>query len=239
MKKLKLLGLLSVLVLVVMLSACGDDEGLFRTGSAVFLNTDYVDYRPDNSDAEASNVVATLDAQGEKIKPFTGITADAISRALQGKVYLVIPEQENGAIVLDADAQARVKAFVKGGGKIIFFANYNLGVLNDTFGFELETSADDIGTSDLDTAAAAHTAFAAGPATIDGNNAVAAVVTSSLPADSKSIYTDGADDTTVAVIKYGLGSITLIGWDWFDAAPVGSQDGGWLSVLKEAYGKKP
>jgi hypothetical protein len=237
MTKFKLLCVLSVLVLVGLLSACGDDDVLFfGTGSAVFVNTDYV------SATQTDNLIAALEAQGEKVTTFTGITADEIAKALRGKAYLVIPEQDVDPIELDADAQARVRAFVRSGGKIIHLGSW-LGYydfLNDTFGLALESGVDETGySSDLDTAAADHTAFAGGPSSIDGNDGTYALVTGSLPTGAKSIYSVDADNTTVAVIKQGLGTITFLGWDWYKGAPNGPQDGGWLSVLKSAYGIKP
>lgn len=57
--------------------------------------------------------------------------------------------------------------------------------------------------------------------------------TSSLPGSAKSIYTTGTD-TTVALIPFGSGTIAFLAYDWFNAEPVGSQDGGWLQVLDSA-----
>lgn len=38
----------------------------------------------------------------------------------------------------------------------------------------------------------------------------------------------------VADIPFGAGQIVYLGWDWYDGAPDGSQDNGWLKVLKSA-----
>jgi hypothetical protein len=35
----------------------------------------------------------------------------------------------------------------------------------------------------------------------------------------------------VFVIPEGSGRIGVLGWDWYDAQPVGSADNGWVSVL--------
>src|SRR5207248_269999 len=91
------------------------------------------------------------------------------------------------------------------------------------------------------TAAAAGTPFAGGPATLPINlNAVDTVLTSSLPSSqtlpitSTVIYQDSNGNAAVTLIKYGDGFIVILGWDWFDAQPVGTQDGGWLAVLNTA-----
>jgi hypothetical protein len=82
------------------------------------------------------------------------------------------------------------------------------------------------------------TPFANGPATLPINlNAVDTVLPGSLPSSqtqpvaSKVIYQDEAGNAVVAQIGYGNGNILILGWDWFDATPVGSQDGGWLALL--------
>jgi hypothetical protein len=36
------------------------------------------------------------------------------------------------------------------------------------------------------------------------------------------------------VIPNGSGNVILLGWDWYDAAPVGAEDGGWNAVFEAA-----
>jgi hypothetical protein len=87
------------------------------------------------------------------------------------------------------------------------------------------------------TAEAATTPFASGPATLPLNlNAVDTVLAASLPGPptSKVIYADSNGNAVVALITYGVGSIVILGWDWFNAVPVGTQDGGWLEVFNTA-----
>ena len=36
---------------------------------------------------------------------------------------------------------------------------------------------------------------------------------------------------SVFAADFGAGRVGGIGWDWFRAAPLGSDDGGWLNVL--------
>jgi hypothetical protein len=43
-----------------------------------------------------------------------------------------------------------------------------------------------------------------------------------------------AGDAAVLVIPQGAGFIIYMGWDWFNAAPFGSEDGGWVEVLARA-----
>jgi hypothetical protein len=76
------------------------------------------------------------------------------------------------------------------------------------------------------------------------------VLESSLPAGAFTIYSDGAGGATVVDIPFGDGSITLLGWDWFDSNPPNSTveaaatahqrggggpfDGGWQLLFKDS-----
>ena len=42
----------------------------------------------------------------------------------------------------------------------------------------------------------------------------------------------GPNQSVVTMIPYGSGKIYVLGWDWFDASPLGGEDGGWLSLLE-------
>jgi hypothetical protein len=42
----------------------------------------------------------------------------------------------------------------------------------------------------------------------------------------------GPNQSLVTMIPYGSGKIHVLGWDWFDAAPIGAEDGGWLHLLE-------
>ncbi|MCW8984742.1 MAG: IPTL-CTERM sorting domain-containing protein, partial [Thermoanaerobaculales bacterium] len=58
-------------------------------------------------------------------------------------------------------------------------------------------------------------------------------VASSLPPGSLVIYeaNTGPADSVVTLIPEGAGWIVFFGWDWYNGAPTGSEDGGWLEVL--------
>jgi hypothetical protein len=58
---------------------------------------------------------------------------------------------------------------------------------------------------------------------------------SGLPGNARSIYQElEGGDPVVAWIPFGSGTVVALGWDWYDAIPRGSQDGGWLDVLGRA-----
>jgi len=239
---------------------------------AVFDNSDYVDNTSTDFSAEGPNTIASLQSFGENVTPFTDISADAFSTALAGKDSLVIPEQERRSSPpclsddMDAAAKDVVKNFVSAGGQLVDLSternNCNDKIVNDIFGFNLPASVDKPatrgGSGDIytKTADAAGTEFADGPASLPQNNGTDALDPTTLPPGAKVIYADPDGFAAVVDIPFGDGSITLLGWDWFDSSPPdptlgpppslaprglqlrgdssGGQDFGWQDVLRRS-----
>ncbi len=204
---------------------------------SLFFDPAYVD-TGSTTDGEATNVIAALVAKGCQVQTFTGVTPTAFSNALVGADILYIPELENGdlASVLSASAKSVISNFVAGGGGLIINGqggSWDENFVNQVFGHSI-ASASWSGPTIL-TGAAAGTAFAGGPSPIPENNGTYEWLRSSLPAGSLSIYQDsGALYTTVAVIPRGAGKIIFLAYDWFNAVPRGTQNGGWDEVLRRA-----
>jgi uncharacterized repeat protein (TIGR01451 family) len=199
---------------------------------AVFDDPAYVDTGGSTS-SESDNVQAGLAAMGHTVQPFTGIDEASWSAALGGANVLVIPELEvnsNLGYDLSLAARAVIADFVNQGGGLIEFY-YGSDFLNPVFGFSLSDSGGD---SSSITAAAMGTAFQGGPATLPSNNATWGLDSSTFPPGGLTIYSSGGNNAEVAWLPYGAGQIVYLGWDWFDAAPPGNQDGGWLEVLERA-----
>ena len=133
---------------------------------------------------------------------------------------------------MESSARTAIADFVSDGGTLIINADassHYIYLLNSTFGYWLSSGS--WGSPyNLNTTDAAGTVFAAGPASLPYNNGTYDLSTASLPAGALSIYED-ASNTAVAQIAYGDGTIIILCWDWYDAAPTGSLDGGWLEVL--------
>jgi YVTN family beta-propeller protein len=199
---------------------------------AVFDDPNYVDTEGYTS-SESDNVQAGLAAMGYIVQPFTGIDEASWSAALAGANILAIPELENNSYLgndLSPAARSVIADFVSQGGGLIQFY-YGSDFLNPVLGLSLDHSGGD---SSSITAAAEGTAFHGGPASLPSNNATWGLDRTTFPAGGLAIYSSGGNSAEVAWMPYGGGQIVYLGWDWYDAAPPGSQDGGWLEVLNRA-----
>lgn len=186
--------------------------------------------------SESDNVQASLSALGHSVTAFSGTNAADFQAALSGAQVVLFPEFENGNFVPDSAAQDVIRGFVASGGTLIMHGDRDSGdedFLNTVFGLALAggvntTSGTAVGTGDR-----AGTTFADDQASLPNNNGTYTVQTSSLPTGALSLY-EFSGNTAVAALGYGTGQIVLLAYDWFDAAPTGSADGGWLDVLDSA-----
>jgi hypothetical protein len=203
----------------------------------VFDNPSYVDTGGTSSN-ESDTMQASLASLGHTVTTFTGISDTDFAAALAGKDTLVIPETEIGDLnaALTPAARTVIANFVAGGGGLIKNGHRvrDEDLLDAIFGFSLTSVALSTGGNGGNiTAAATGTPFDGGPASLIANNATSALGAASLPAGSLALY-ENASGVTVARMSHGAGRIVFLGWDWFNAAPLGSQDAGWLSVLDAA-----
>jgi predicted outer membrane repeat protein len=187
--------------------------------------------------SESDNVQATLSSLGASVSTFVGISGPQWTTELAGTGIVLIPEQENGSLSasLSSDAATALRNFVGAGGGLIVNGTYGSSntalLLNSVFGFA--TSEGTAGLTFTQTLAANGTAFSADAFSLPPNNGTNALATSSLPAGALSLY-EASGQTAIALLKYGSGKIVFLGWDWFEAAPAGSQDGGWIQALNSA-----
>jgi hypothetical protein len=205
---------------------------------ALFFDPLYVDTSP-APDGEATNLLASLQQLGYTVTTFTGTSEAEWRSAMGGKQLLVIPELEISPLspALDVTTKLFIASFVSRGGTLIVFAPRSgdpLAILNEAFEFGMTAAQTTTPPISL-TAEASGTPFEGGPATLPMNlSSVDAVLASSLPGGSRIIYADADGNGVVTQILYQGGNILILGWDWFDAAPLGAQDGGWLPVLDAA-----
>jgi Calx-beta domain-containing protein/Big-like domain-containing protein len=180
------------------------------------------------TDFSAAGFTAALAGKDSLVIPEEEGSLDAATRG--------VPQEDP---CLDAaltdDAKTVIRNFVSGGGQLVIMAVGEDGckeeLLNDIFTFSLVTSDEKLTASTRGggpeffskTPQAAGTEFQDGPATVGDNNATGVVLESSLPAGARAIYSDGAGDgnaaDAVTDIPYGDGSITTLGYDWFNSSP--------------------
>jgi uncharacterized repeat protein (TIGR01451 family) len=200
---------------------------------AVFNNSLYVDTSSGGVSAEAINVQASLTNLGFHVATFTDIPAAAASNRI-----LLFPEFEVRSLGPDLTPteRAALTNFVANGGLLIIHGQgANAGTfINTVFGLTVVESTQSAGgTVYTRTAATTGTEFTNDPPTITGNNGQITLAIPNLPPGTLSMYENGSQ-SAVSEMPYGNGRITYIGWDWYNAVPIGSQDGGWLSVLQSA-----
>jgi Ca2+-binding RTX toxin-like protein len=205
------------------------------TTVAVYDDPAFVD-TAGGSSAEGDNVQASLASFGHTVKTFTGTTGPAFSAGLAGVRLLVIPELENGdlAAALDQNALHTIRSYVATGGGLIVFdraGGNTTTFLNTVFGWGLTAGASPCPCAR--TVEVAGTAFAGGPASLPDNGATEELDTATLPSSAAVMWANGTG-SVVTAFTVGSGEVIHLGWDWFNAAPVGTQNGGWLNVLKRA-----
>jgi hypothetical protein len=216
-----------------------DYAGITKTtgDNYIFVNNDFVDYYEGSTETsdEANNLIAMFDESGVVYKKFTDIDGRTFS-SLDNMDKLIIPELDANDLLpsLTSDARNAITDFVDGGGTLIMFEP-NVGdvidVLNELFGWSLNTSESEVSEPIAITEAGA-ILFPDESATLPDLSATDSLDTTTLPVNSVSIYTDDNDETIVAKMPYGDGFVYVLGWDWYDAQPVGNEDGGWNHLLR-------
>jgi Ca2+-binding RTX toxin-like protein len=200
---------------------------------ALFNDTTYV------GNEESANMQSALVSQGHTVFTFTDETADGFTTALAGRDSLVIPDLAGGTnlhTALSGAAREVIRQFVADGGGLVISGHATgdeaAAFLNTVFNFDLSETAGAPSTKQADAAAA--TEFAAGPDTLPSNNSTSALEWPARPGDRQVYGAPGL--ATVAILYRGLGSVTYLGWDWFNSNPPspGGQDGGWQGILNSA-----
>jgi hypothetical protein len=229
-------ALLGLLASTSFLAACGDSGPPAPGSVTVVVVTDsaYFDYQVDSSYAEASNILATLQDQGYQTRQVGHLVGDSLRNALQGAQVLVIPEQENAEIDSALAAEhldTTITRFVNHGGVLVM--SYEFNTLNTLFGWNLDDPFVGSDVFPLQSELASGTVFAGSADTLPDNDATDAIASATLPAQAIAPWRNDSSEVPMFAVRQGSGWVIWLGWDWYDAAPVGAQDGGWLDVLKK------
>jgi hypothetical protein len=201
----------------------------------ILMNGNYTDL-----EQEAPNLVAAINSFGYSYSTFTDISESTFSSFSGGT--LVIPELQGDDLdaALTSGAKDAIEAFVSDGGTLLTFkpnSNDLYILLNNIFDFSLSTNSVD---EPINLTTEGLSLLLATPSTISDNDGTGSLDTTTLPPDSVTIYEgDNANQSVVTMMPYGEGKIYVLGWDWYDGAPLGSQDNGWLSVLNGILSLSP
>ena len=204
----------------------------FASASTVLINTDFVDYDPGNSSAEASNLIAGLELFGRTVTTFTNVDAAGVAAAIEGVSHLIIPELEKDSLIFSPEAAAVIRNYVSSGNTFIaFYTTQRMrNMVNELFDWSISEGSEGSGTY-LKTAEAEGQGFGSAPSSIPVENATAGVALNSLPPGGVPIYKEDSDSCAIVRIPYGQGHVIIFAWDWYNAFPVGDNNDGWLVNL--------
>ena len=210
---------------------------------ALFINDAYVDYDPGDFESEAWRLEVTIPLLGHNLTTFSSIVAADITAAVAGQDALVIPELENSsigdelgslgnfALDLGPDGRQAIADFVSGGGNLLVFGSSHcqaLELLDLTFGIAAEPAVappcviaagpdgetrGGNGPWSLDQGIASGNTFEGGPASLIYINDTTDLLTSSLPGNALSFYTD-LNGSAVAAFPSGAGYVFFLGYDF-------------------------
>lgn len=203
---------------------------------AAFDNGRYVDTDSARPDAESDNVRESSKRFGHSINRFTKIDPTGLRSVLENSDVLLFPELEVRELAPDLDAEALsiLRDFVGGGGGLVINGTGNrhaTDLLNLLFGWNLIVGG--VGQAAM-TEDGAATRFAGGRDELPALQRTRGLEISELPRHAVAVY---AQDLRAPVVRlrYGSGRVVYLGWDWFDAEPLGREDGGWIDTLGSAY----
>jgi hypothetical protein len=229
--------LVVALSLSSLLAACGGDDSNNSPGDHPAGLLVAGDFDIENTSSESSNLMFALQEVGFPLDTTSAMDSTSIAALIAGKDIVFLPEVTP---TFDAGTAAILKQFVDIGGTLVLVGGYrHLDWVNAAFALHLVDA--DSGWNEISMmprVAANGTPFAIGPDSIMSNDGGSTLVADSLPGNAKIAYygTEGSTDGSVVVIPSGSGRLVYFGWDWYDGAPFGTQNDGWLELLERTAG---
>ncbi|WP_018691906.1 hypothetical protein [Algicola sagamiensis] len=213
----------------------GEVEVPNNTHITLLTDNQFVDYDPNHTDKdkEASNLYRLLEDNGLSFTALDSLNQHTLERRLNLSSRFIFPNYEKNND-LDESSQTLLRKFVSQGGKLFVFSNelsLNQNFLSACFGWSLSFSQNNSISIPRVMTGGFYNSM---PGNIPGQNDTFLLSSASLPAGSQPIYqVDISTQLYSAVVKipYGTGEVCYFGWDWFNALPVGTEDGGWGTVL--------
>lgn len=216
-----------------------DVESL-EEGSQVYILTKplLVDYTETviGEGYEANNLIALMDQNSISYTKLSD-TTESLFNSLNPSDILIFPEMEIGDPVafIAAESKTAINNFVSNGGTFVVFIDLNTymeGFLNDVFEFSIDQLAGEGVGTPITITAEGTTLFPNASSTLTNNNATLAFNATTCPESSVIVYEgSNPNEAVVTMIPYVDGKIYVLGWDWYDAQPIGAEDGGWNDLL--------
>ena len=204
----------------------------------LYLNPAHIDVAG-GCGAEGTNMNNILTATNTVTPQSDNLDASWLAN-IPGQDAIVIPEQQNGQLVMSPAVLAAVVNFVNSGGSLIVHGGNRLSgrsetLLNQIFGWtSSRSSVSGSGNSIFNTAAGTCLPTPL-PASLSNYSAVGHTLTSSLPPGAVTVYELSPTESTIWLVPVGSGTVTHIGWDYFSAGPGCSFDPtDWNIVLQGA-----
>lgn len=192
---------------------------------AVFTNLAYIDPGP-SPYGRAANLLRSIEELGYREVPYGDLSE------LPARV-VVMPQIDYKT--LTGAELAVPAALVRDGGTLIIPGGYQpwnlLPALNEAFGWNLQINY--MYTPAQRAPSAIGTPFETVPQILSANYQSGLIISNSLPAGSTVLH-QNEYGAAAAVMPAGLGRVVWLGWNWYDALPVGYQNGGWIAALGAA-----
>lgn len=227
---------LSTVALTLSLTVMGcSDDGDTDTPqvvrAAVLTDTRYFDYDPLNIGSEASNLIFTLEDAEYDVFGVSTVSRDSIVAALAAADVLVIPEQERDVVndtLIAHGTDTLIANWVRAGGVLV--SSYEWYHLNSMFDWDIHVGPAAAGPF-LRGPRGKGTPFAGAPDELEDNDATDQIDVASLPAGALAPWRNASNEAVLFAVPVGQGWVVWLGYDWYDAAPFGEQDGGWIETL--------
>jgi hypothetical protein len=237
-----------VVALLLQLASLANAGSVGLPRAAVLYDPNLVDLSDDGS-GEAYNAYQTLSNWGYECIPIRTNAKAEWRAALDSVQVLVFPEPGEAGRPRASDPIEylglgvinQVRTFVAVGGLFVQLGD-NLTVIPHVFGVGWTPGGSSQEPS-VPTAARASSVFNDCAHSLAGLDLVYhynASVNSSACLQFKARDADSSvGQCTLMRTTYGEGVVTWIGFDWYQARPVGVQDSGWLQVLRSALSEAP
>jgi hypothetical protein len=216
---------------------------------ALFFDRRYVD--TDNDETSSGGTLRqSLISLGHDVARLTASDTASFQNALRRADVLSIPAIDFAKFQPEDAVIHVIREYIRHGGTIVLnnssFGDYTTDFVNSVFHVSVSRFRNADTSTNQRTAQAAGTTFGDDPASIPGsvelgggpgNTETDAWVKSSLPKGAVTYYETANGESTVWGFQFGKGQVIMLGWDWKNAKPLGSDDNGWLDVLDSAVSR--